>query len=278
MMNEQRLVTLSLSLYEQTIKAQGIVFCSESPEKLAFDCNLDSINFPDLDTSDTSSNFIGLIYEAPELLADLTSLLELLSNPNQLGVFSKSDEDSVHLYVLKPISYNPESQVSSKSAKIKIFRYSNSEFFKDENKCNYYIKSIKLSKRNFIKISQKKKLDCIRVVENKKEDEEMYLFLQRRSRNIVQELEIARMAFQQVVYQIENKESQLQKFRELDLMCITCRANRKEIAFSPCGHVCICKSCLSSGIRSLSEIVTNTKTLVCYQCKAKVDENIQLYY
>ena len=276
------LIRLNLNLHEDTVVVQGVVFNGQCPTDLNFDHIVGLADVPCLNISEASSHLIALIYELPESTSEFTRLGRLVQEGNEykIAIFSDPAKAFGLFYIL---AYCDDQKGLGKyitGAKFGLFLYHYKEVLGEDVK-NYiaYIRVIKIAKSNLIKKTQ----TVFREIEEKKEEkkhyEEIVDYLGVRAGRLKDELETAKLAVQQLNYQLEKKNTQLKERQEQSLECLICKAHMKNIVFLPCGHIILCKDCL---IEMMNAGTTNgnkrTKPIKCPSCKNPVKETKEVHF
>ena len=265
------LIKINLNLHEGSMTVQGIIFSGNCPTDLNFDHLINLSDLPCLDIPTSASHLAALIYETTEASSDNFNLSLLLKEGNsyRLGVFSEPNKDFGILYIIAHCEDKSGLGSYFNGAKFGMFVYHYKEVL-GENVRNYisYIRVMKIAKSNFIRKTQLKFKEYEEKKEEKKHYEEMAEYLSKRSIRLKEELETAKLAIQQLNYQLEKKKIQLKERQEQNLVCTVCRTNMKNIVFLPCGHIILCKICLIETFGAAPNgMISKKNPIKCASCK-----------
>ncbi|OMJ68314.1 hypothetical protein SteCoe_34264 [Stentor coeruleus] len=283
MTESPELIRLTLNLHEEAACIQGIIFNGHCPSELNFDHLVSLGDLPCLDLQYASSHLIALLYEIPEATSDFPKLNALTKEGSgyRLALFSEPGKDFGLLYI---IAHSEDKSGLGKyfnGAKFGLFLYHYKEVLGDSIR-NYisFIRVMKIAKSSFIKKTQDKYKELEDKKEEKKHYEEMAEYLSKRSVRLKEELETAKLAIQQLNYQLEKKQAQLKERQEQSMECMICRSCMKDIVFLPCGHIVICKNCLIETMNVTPNTVINKRSnpIKCPLCKNPVKESKEVHF
>ena len=283
MTESPELVRITLDLHEETSFVQGIIFNNHCPQELSFDYTISLSDLPCLDLSTASTHLIALLYEIPESAAEVSQLSSLTKEGlnYRLALFSEPSKDFGMLYIIAHADDKNSLGKCFSGAKFGLFVYHYKEVL-GESIENYiaFIRAMKIAKSNFIKKSQNKFEELENKKEEKKHYEEMADYLNKRSGRLKDELETAKLAIQQLNYQLDKKKSQVNERQEQNLECVICRSGVKNVVFLPCGHIVICKNCLIETMNVVPNTVISKRTnpIKCPLCKNPVKESKEVHF
>jgi rubrerythrin len=282
MTESPELVRISLNLHEEVACVQGIIFSGQCPHELNFDHLVFIGDLPCLDLTTAPSHLTALLYEIAESEQEESKLEHLLAEGqnHRLGLFSEPGKEFGMLYIIAHCDDRNGLGQHFNGAKFGMFLYHYKEVL-GQNIKNYisFIRVMKISKSNFIKKTQDKFKELEEKKEEKKHYEEMADYLSKRSGRLKEELETAKLAIQQLNYQLEKKQSQLKERQEQSLECVICRSALKDVVFLPCGHIVVCKNCLIETMNVIPNTVINKKNnpIKCPLCKNPVKESKEVH-
>lgn len=283
MNNSPELIRLDLNLPDESITVQGILLYGECPHELHFDHTVSISDFPYLSLSDAGSHLLALLYDISDSNPELYKLEPLVVQGQNygIGVFSVAFKEPGMVYILAHCNDQFGLGGTFTGAKFGLFAY----HYKDilgENIENYiaYIRVLKINKANFLKKTQEIFNELEEKNEEKKHYEEIAEYLSKRYSKLKDELETAKLAIQQLNYQIEKKRTQMNENREQNLECTVCRASLKNIVFLPCGHIILCKNCLNESMGLAPNAILNKRTSLvkCPKCSNPVKELKEVHF
>lgn len=283
MVESPELVRISLKLYDQTVEVQGVIFNGQCPAELNFDMSVSLNDIPYITQTSAQSHLKALLYEVPESSSafENLNLITKSTSASTLAVFSEANKDFGNVYL---IGRNDDKSILSQTfsgSNFGLFVYHYKELLGQEPQ-NYvsYIRLLKIAKSSFIQKTQKRFIELEDKKEEKKHYEELSEYLTKRSDRLKEELETAKLAIQQLNYQLDKKRSQVKERQEQHLECIICKSTTKDVVFLPCGHIILCKSCMIETMNVAPGTVLSKRTnpVKCPLCKNPIRESKEIHF
>ena len=277
------LIRVSLCLFEDTIAVQGILLQGHVPSELNFDHKVGLVDLPYLDPAEASSHLSALLYDIPDSSSEMHKLEKLIEEGTSygIGIFSEPNRGFGKVYLLVHCNGSYGLGRHFTGARFGLFLYQYSELLGDDIR-NYisYIRIMKISKANFVRKTQ----DMYRDIEEKKEEKKYYEeiedYLRKRSGKLKEELKTAKLAIQQLNYQLEKRKTQMKDRHQQSLECFICKVNLKNIVFLPCGHLIMCKDCLieTMHVTPNTILIKNHNLINCPMCNNPVKESKEVHF
>ena len=289
MVESPELVKISLKLYDQTVEVQGVVFNGQCPSELNFDMSVSLNDIPLITQTPAQAHLKALLYEVPESdpafgqLANITSgsSSSSPSTPSTLAVFSEANKEFGNVYLIGRSDGQSFLSGAFSGSSFGLFVYHYKEIL-GEDPQNYvsYIRLLKISKSAFIQKSQKKFLELEDKKAEKKHCEELSEYLTGRAGRLKEELETAKLAIQQLNYQLDKKRAQVKARQEQHLECVLCKSSAKDIVFLPCGHIVLCKACMAEtmDVAPGAVPIKRAGAVRCPLCKNPIRESKEIHF
>ena len=240
-------------------------------------------DIPNLVKSPAQPHLKALLYEVPESTSAFEQLdyITKESSSSTLAVFSEANKEFGNVYLI--VRNDDRSFLSNtfSGSKFGLFVYHYKEIL-GEDPQNYvsYIRLLKISKSSYIQKTQKNFVELEDKKEEKKHYEELSEYLNKRSERLKEELETAKLAIQQLNYQLEKKRSQIKERQEQSLECIICKCRMKDVVFLPCGHIIICQSCMIETMSLTPGVILSKRAspVKCPLCKNPIRESKEIHF
>lgn len=241
----QGLILISFNFHDQKVQTQGILLKESTPHDLDLEFLASKTDFPDIDLSETSSHLTALIYEFPLATSDFT-YLETSLKPSHLAILSEPNTDFGIFHILTSQTDIAKSSSSFNGASFMLFTYNYSEILgSDLDNYQKILRIMKANKSKYIQNSQKNIVRLEELNEESKENSEICVAFTSRMKNLKDEIENAKIAVQQLTFQVDKKRAQVNERKEINLTCELCKEHDKNTVLIPCGHIVYCDNCVS---------------------------------
>jgi hypothetical protein len=268
---------LVFDLQQSKATTQGILLASSVPNSFYFECCAKLSDFPFLDLTQDSPSLISLVYSTPNLYRDSNRLKQLFTaySEESFLLFTEKATGLSIFYVLTLCGLTETSLVKFRGAEFALFRFQSEEIIGTD--CESYFKLIKILKR--YKAHLICKLQDSHEVENNKEEELKEIkktceYFERRRKLLTDEIENAKVAVQQMTFQVQKKKDQVEEMEKIDIMCCECRTRKRNAVLLPCGHLPMCDACTTRKSKEEKYQGTERKRvkLICPVCSGEVHE------